>query len=163
MQGRRDHVLMLDARSIYRKVSRSVCDFSSEQQKNIAAIVWLYRGEQDRFLNLVESYLAHAISEGEATTASVDVLAGALGKLIELIEPFVTMKCKDDTLAELWDELTGVKATLTADDEAFTAEVAAGAAGWPGVARGDARRTNARRSLNFGSHFCSHSYRFCPR
>ena len=60
---------MLDARSIYRKVSRSVCDFSPEQQKNIAAIVWLYRGQQERFLKLVESYIAQAISEGEAATA----------------------------------------------------------------------------------------------
>ena len=54
-EARRDHVLMLDARNIFRKVSRSVCDFSPEQQKNIAAIVWLYRGQQDRFLKLVES------------------------------------------------------------------------------------------------------------
>ena len=40
---RADYVLMLDARGIYRKVSRSICDLSPEQQKNIAAIVWLYR------------------------------------------------------------------------------------------------------------------------
>jgi type I restriction enzyme M protein len=44
---------MLDVRQTYRKVSRSVCNFSPEQQKNIAAIVWLYRGQQDRFLKLV--------------------------------------------------------------------------------------------------------------
>ena len=44
-EARRDHVLMLDARNIFRKVSRSICDFSPEQQKNIAAIVWLYRGQ----------------------------------------------------------------------------------------------------------------------
>ena len=36
---------MLDARNIYRKVSRAIFDFSPEQQKNIAAIVWLYRGQ----------------------------------------------------------------------------------------------------------------------
>ena len=47
--ARRDHVLMLDARNIFRKVSRSVCDFSPEQQKNIAAIVWLYRGRMGGF------------------------------------------------------------------------------------------------------------------
>ena len=55
---RRDQVLMLDARGIYRKVSRAIFDFSPEQQKNIAAIVWLYRGQSDRFLTLVENYLA---------------------------------------------------------------------------------------------------------
>ena len=57
---------MLDARNIFRKVSRSVCDFSPEQQKNIAAIIWLYRGQTDRFLRLVEYYLAQAIASGEA-------------------------------------------------------------------------------------------------
>ena len=41
-EARCDHVLMLDARNIHRKVSRAIFDFSLEQQKNIAAIVWLY-------------------------------------------------------------------------------------------------------------------------
>ena len=35
---RADRILMLDARNIYRKVSRAIFDFSPEQQKNIAAI-----------------------------------------------------------------------------------------------------------------------------
>ena len=61
-EERRDQVLMLDARNIYRKVSRAIYDFSPEQQKNIAAIVWLYRGQQERFLKLVESYLAQAVA-----------------------------------------------------------------------------------------------------
>src|SRR5215813_6603155 len=64
--ARRDHVLMLDARQIFRKVSRSVCDFSPEQQKNIASIIWLYRGQQERFLKLVWSYLDQAMTEGKA-------------------------------------------------------------------------------------------------
>ena len=65
--GRADRVLMLDARNVYRKVSRAIYDFSPEQQKNIAAIVWLYRGQSDRFLRLVESYLEQAVAEGQAT------------------------------------------------------------------------------------------------
>ena len=51
-ENRRDQVLMLDARNIYRKVSRAIYDFSPEQQKNIAAIVWLYRGQSERFLEI---------------------------------------------------------------------------------------------------------------
>ena len=47
---RPDKVLMLDARNVYRKVSRKIYDFSPEQMKNLAAIVWLYRGQQQRFL-----------------------------------------------------------------------------------------------------------------
>ncbi|MBD3763086.1 hypothetical protein, partial [Rhizorhabdus sp.] len=64
-------------------------DFAPEQQKNIAAIVWLYRGQADRFLKLVESYLAQAIGEGQATTAPLADYDKALGKLIELVQPFV--------------------------------------------------------------------------
>jgi type I restriction enzyme M protein len=41
---RRDQVLMLDARNIYRKVTRKIYDFSPEQLQNLAAVIWLYRG-----------------------------------------------------------------------------------------------------------------------
>ena len=44
----RGKVLMIDARIVYRKVTRKVCDFSPEQQRNLLAIVWLYRGEAAR-------------------------------------------------------------------------------------------------------------------
>jgi hypothetical protein len=35
---RRDKVLMLDARNVYRKVTRKIYDFSPEQMRNLAAI-----------------------------------------------------------------------------------------------------------------------------
>jgi type I restriction enzyme M protein len=41
----RDHVLMLDARNVYRKVTRKIYDFSPEQLANLTSIVWLYRGQ----------------------------------------------------------------------------------------------------------------------
>ena len=110
-EARRDHVLMLDARNIFRKVSRSVCDFSPEQQKNIAAIVWLYRGQSDRFLKLVESYLAQAIADGEAASGPLAAFEDALGKLVALIEPFAKLKRENDPLAEPWAELTSAHAT----------------------------------------------------
>lgn len=50
---RQGTVSMIDSRSIYRVVSRKIRDFSDEQLQNLAAIVWLYRGEQVRFLELV--------------------------------------------------------------------------------------------------------------
>jgi len=45
----RDKVLMLDARNVYRKVTRKIYDFSPEQEQNLLAIVWLYRGETGRY------------------------------------------------------------------------------------------------------------------
>jgi type I restriction enzyme M protein len=48
---RRGKVLMIDARNIYRKVTRKIYDFSPEQQANVSAIVWLYRGRSNGFCN----------------------------------------------------------------------------------------------------------------
>jgi type I restriction enzyme M protein len=147
-EARRDHVLMLDARSIFRKVSRSVCDFSPEQQKNIAAIVWLYRGQRDRFLKLAESYLANAIAEGEAAAAPLKAIEEALGNLIELIEPFAKIEREDDPLAEPWNELTNAQTTLTADIKAFVAEAALQAKNWAVAARDNGGLNAARASLH---------------
>ena len=63
---RRDKVLMLDARDIYRKVTRKIYDFSPEQMHNLAAIVWLYRGQQKRFLGLVRDYFDRVCAESAA-------------------------------------------------------------------------------------------------
>ncbi|RZL03984.1 MAG: SAM-dependent DNA methyltransferase [Rubrivivax sp.] len=63
---RQDRVLMLDARSIYRKVTRKIYDFSPEQQANLAAIVWLYRGQQQRYLGLVQDYVTRLATEASA-------------------------------------------------------------------------------------------------
>lgn len=53
----RDKVLMIDARNIYRKVTRKIYDFSPEQLQNLTAIVWLYRDKREKFLGLVNEYL----------------------------------------------------------------------------------------------------------
>lgn len=53
----RDKVLMIDARNVYRKVTRKIYDFSPEQQQNLKAIVWLYRGQTGKFIELVSEYL----------------------------------------------------------------------------------------------------------
>jgi type I restriction enzyme M protein len=60
---RRDQVLMIDARNVHRKVNRTINDFSPEQMANLSAIVWLYRGEEERFRQLVSSYLTATITE----------------------------------------------------------------------------------------------------
>ena len=123
-------VLMLDARNIYRKVSRAIFDFSPDQQKNIAAIVWLYRGQSDRFLELVENYLARAVAEGQATDEPLARFVTTLGKLIGLAEPFATEKRESDPLAELWEDLTSAQCTLSTDIEGFVAQIAVRAANW---------------------------------
>src|SRR3984957_16713679 len=63
---RKHKVLMLDARNVYRKVTRKINDFSPEQMNNLAAVVWLYRGQRERFLALVRDYLRQLCAESGA-------------------------------------------------------------------------------------------------
>jgi type I restriction enzyme M protein len=120
---RAGHVLMLDARNVFRKVSRSLCDFSPEQQKNIAAIIWLYRGQSDRFLRLVESYLSEAVALGQASEGPLVAFSQSLGKLIELIKPFATEKRDPDPLAESWKKLTTAQTMEKTDREHSAAQI----------------------------------------
>ena len=62
-----DKVLMIDARNVHRRVTRKIYDFTPEQQKNLSAIVWLYRGQPNRFAALVAEHLERMIEAvGEA-------------------------------------------------------------------------------------------------
>ena len=151
-EARRDHVLMLDARNIHRKVTRAIFDFSPEQQKNIAAIVWLYRGQTERFLELVETYLSQAVAEAQATDEPLGTFEEALGALIDLAEPFATERRIPDPMADTWEELTTAQATLSADIEAFGNEVTARAADWATGGNGPGRDNAALHAAREGLH-----------
>ena len=68
----KDKVLMIDARNVYRKVTRKIYDFSPEQKQNLLAIVWLYREQTDRYLELVSSYCHRTLDEAAACFDSRD-------------------------------------------------------------------------------------------
>lgn len=81
-EERRDMVLMIDARNIYRKVTRTIYDFTPEQQKNLSAIVWLYRGQTDRFVVLIAEYVECMIGEVGKSSVSLEYFAANLSKTI---------------------------------------------------------------------------------
>src|SRR5690606_5662986 len=64
-----DTVLMLDARNVYRKVTRKIFDFSPEQLANLTSIVWLYRGQSGRFLALVRQHLLGSVTAAQSSIA----------------------------------------------------------------------------------------------
>ncbi len=80
---RKDTVLMLDARSIGQlmKGSRKVYEFTPEQMRNLSAIVWLYRGQRDRFLALVKDYFTHLCAECAAVSEKIAAFDAALKAL----------------------------------------------------------------------------------
>ena len=105
---RRDKVLMLDARNVYRKVTRKIYDFSPEQMHNLAAIVWLHRGQRDRFLALVKDYLGRVCAESAAVSAALQPFETTLAELRGRFD------CLGKAMAEYADIDAGKKQALAA-------------------------------------------------
>lgn len=65
----KDKVLFIDARNYYTVVDRTLNEWSEWQLKNLNAIVWLYRGETEKYQHLIDEYkyvLGKAISFEES-------------------------------------------------------------------------------------------------
>jgi type I restriction enzyme M protein len=132
----RDKVLMIDARNIYRKVTRKIYDFSPEQEQNILAIVWLYRGQTDKYLNLVAQYCRRVLDESEACFSKQDgALASpqkiepladfiaSIESLFSAIKPFLDTLNEDDAHAGVLKELNNALSIFKNDVSAFEKEV----------------------------------------
>lgn len=68
----RNKVLFIDARSYYIVVDRTLNEWSDWQLKNLNAIVWLYRGETDKYRALVEEY-ASSLGNRDFPTALAEL------------------------------------------------------------------------------------------
>src|SRR3989475_10331276 len=115
---RKDKVLMLDARNVYRKVNRKIYDFSPEQMRNLASIVWLYRGQKDRFLGLVKDYLRRVCAESAAVPGMLTPFETTLADLRRRFDALSKAAAKHaDVAAEekqaLTDAVTELRAAAT--------------------------------------------------
>ena len=139
-EAHRDKVLMIDARNIYRKVTRKIYDFSPEQQQNLLAIVWLYRGQTEKYLDLVSGYCRHTLDEGAGCFSTEDEsgetvqplpdFAAALDVLTGTLQPFLGTLPADATHAEVRKELAEALPAFHADVEAFQQALAEQEAAW---------------------------------
>ena len=134
-EERKDQVLMLDARSIGQlmKGSRKVYEFTTEQLRNLTAIVWLYRGQRDRFLALVQDYFKRHVAECAAVSeklAAFDTALAApdshfdtIAKAVKTLPDLDAEKSKllTETLVELGD----ARKAYAIDARALLAELAA--------------------------------------
>jgi type I restriction enzyme M protein len=128
-EDHRDKVLMIDARNVYRKVTRKIYDFSPEQEKNLLAIVWLYRGETARYLGLVAEYCQRMLAEGAAcftmkgddgkTIKPLPDFIAALSTLRNAVEPFIKTLADKGAHVEPLKELDDAIPQLKAGVEAF--------------------------------------------
>ncbi|GGA75321.1 restriction endonuclease subunit M [Neiella marina] len=122
----KNKVLMLDARNVYRKVTRKIYDFSPEQQQNLTAISWLYRGESERFLDLVRSYIDKTIFEAQfcANSEALNCFPlpdylDALDSLSNAFSDFMSKLEDDGVRVEEYDEFLNAKSLVQDGWSAF--------------------------------------------
>lgn len=74
-QELQDKALFIDARNYYTVVDRTLNEWSDWQLKNLNAIVWLYRGEVEKYQRLLSEYIERIKN---FVSAIVDVQTGTL-------------------------------------------------------------------------------------
>ena len=120
-QDLQDQVLMIDARNVYHVVSARSHVFTDEQLANLNAIVWLYRGEREKFIALVARYQRQVDNWLAAIPARIQADTAAVQALAVPLQAFASQA----TLAELNADQAEDAQISQAQLDAFKAELAA--------------------------------------
>ena len=139
-EAHRDKVLMIDARNIYRKVTRKIYDWNPEQRQNLLAIVWLYRGQTGKYLDLVSGYCRRSLDESAGCFSTEDEsgetiqplpdFAAALDALNDTMQPFLDTLGDDGAHAEVQKELAEALPSFHTDVKALQQALAEQDAAW---------------------------------
>lgn len=114
-------VLMIDARNVYHVVSARSHVFTEEQLANLNAIVWLYRGEQEKFVALVGRYQRQVDDWLTAIPARIEADTAAVRALAAPLQAFASQA----TLAELNADQAEDAQITQAQLDTFKSELAA--------------------------------------
>ena len=120
-EGLRDKVLFIDARNYYTVVDRTLNEWSEWQLKNLNAIVWLYRGEVDKYQNLLSQYrqeLGKQLSFSERAQQLETDLQNARAEAKEVVAQ-AARKDKKRIEAEYQDTIQALEQKLTVAKEAL--------------------------------------------
>ena len=112
-ETKRDKVLMLDARKIYRKVTSKVNDFSPEQLQNLICIVNLYRGNTQKFESTVKSYLQTSADLAKETAEASTELQMQLQKVLNTVSDFATQYAKENKEAKAFVDALSIEETAS--------------------------------------------------
>ena len=83
----RDKVLFIDARNYYTVVDRTLNEWSDWQLKNLNAIVWLHRGETNKYKKLVNEYYRYIKTMQEYIIGKeAKRIAGSIENLDDLLD-----------------------------------------------------------------------------
>ncbi|MFH1930837.1 MAG: N-6 DNA methylase [Pseudomonadota bacterium] len=143
----KDKVLMIDARNVFRKVTRKIYDFSPEQLQNILSIIWLYRGENKRFHDLVVKYISATLNEAVQSIALAQGYSTVFAKLNKELQPFLATLPKDRKQIETIKELADCLKAYTSGSQAFTKLTEDKCAWWKKQNKDNAKLTAALKEL----------------
>lgn len=120
-EGLRDKVLFIDARNYYTVVDRTLNEWSEWQLKNLNAIVWLYRGEVDKYQELLSEYrqeLGNQLSFPERAEQLETDLQNARAEAKEVVAQ-AARRDKKRIEAEYQDTIQALEQKLTVAKEAL--------------------------------------------
>jgi type I restriction enzyme M protein len=86
---RKDKILFLDARNVYNQIDRAHREWTTENQRNLAAIVRLYRGETARYLELTASYIKKAHNAYAQIAPNQEIVEQQLDSLVQNLKTYV--------------------------------------------------------------------------
>ncbi len=91
--GTEHKILFVDARNIFRQVTRALREFTEEHVQNIATIFRLFRGETERFKALLNKY-----------KAQVDDYTAQAANQLRVVEQTKKAKPKEDKELKRWEK-----------------------------------------------------------
>ncbi len=86
---RKDKILFIDARNVYRQIDRAHREWTNENQQNLAAIVRLYRGETKRYLELIDGYVKQANKAESKVAPAKEVLELQLKTTLNHLKAYI--------------------------------------------------------------------------
>lgn len=119
-EARQDTVLFIDARNYYTAVDRTLNEWSQWQLRNLNAIVWLYRGETDKYSALLEEYRTFLGAEGSFSGREAelsDQMAALRGEAKKAVEEAAKRE-KKKVQAAYDEKIAALEETLTVAREA---------------------------------------------
>ncbi len=90
-------VLFIDARNYYTVVDRTLNEWSEWQMKNLNAIVWLYRGESEKYKALLADYCSEIVSCCRSLAPKLEKMEAMLDGYCKALAP-LSRKIADTVL-----------------------------------------------------------------
>jgi type I restriction enzyme M protein len=86
--NRKDKILFIDARNVYHQIDRAHREWKEEHIQNLTAIVRLYRGENERYLELITHYADKAVEAGKQIPHLFDALQIKLASVLTKLRQY---------------------------------------------------------------------------